>query len=323
MSVLPPHLEFSATALLDMSVRGADRFSARDLSYVLAVIWLAQRQPAFDAAHGIWRLPDNRLRAALGRTRRSGEDAEIARFVRLRESTINFPDIGTFSMPTTMFRNDMPIRHSFDDELAWVIHPDLLHIFTPQGDDDRAVIPLDLLANGSHRFGVELTLKLLALHARGPGQLNLLQWEPTHFARRMGLKDFYAFVNLPIIAPSVLEQKWIRPAVEDAWNAAGISIDIELRRAATYRHPVGKVRDLVVFLKKKELSRILDAEPVPERQGGWQTPPKSKRPPKVEPAPNVVPFAKMARTILPSLKVNAGFSRPTGREHEEPDTYEF
>lgn len=61
--------------------------------------------------------------------------------------------------------------------------------------------------------------------------------------------------------------------MEDAWNAAGITIDIEMRRTGTHRNPAGRVRDIVTFLRRPAPSRIAERlREIDEKKTGWQDP---------------------------------------------------
>lgn len=116
-------------------------------------------------------------------------------------------------------------------------------------------------------------------------------------------------------------------AFQDAWNAAEISVDIELRRVATRRNPKGKVKEVIAFMLLPAPSRIAaKVEAIEmERKGSWQMPPKTtKAPVAAEERPvNVVAF----RPDLPKfLNLNRFWTEPHTdpiMEAKKGETYEF
>ena len=73
MSILPPFLDIPFTIAAGAEFVGRN-LSARDISYGLAVAWLAARSKPEEGSRDHYRIPDNRLRAALGRNRRNSID---------------------------------------------------------------------------------------------------------------------------------------------------------------------------------------------------------------------------------------------------------
>ncbi|KQN75040.1 hypothetical protein [Devosia sp. Leaf64] len=317
MSVLPAEIELSARAVSEMNVEGADRFSARDLSYALCVIYLALHRQPEDEEGEIYRIPDNRLRAALGLSRRSGLETEAARYVRLRDSTVRIDDGRRMQLPTTLFRlqsgRSEPVMHNLGDEVSWVIDSGLLDAFRPSAGD-RVRIPVSLLAGASTRGGLELSCRLLALHALGPTNPKTKAWDDEYCTISMPYAKAERALRLPKVPPSALMDKFLKPAFQDAWNACGLTIDVEMRRSGTVSKSIGRVRDIVIFVRRPAPSPIAEKlrNIEAERGGTWQKPPRSKRE-RHAPADNVVAFQPP-----PVLRKPFGFGRrPVGTNGTE------
>jgi hypothetical protein len=320
MAVLPPEIELSATAVAGMNIDGADRFSARDLSFALSVIYLALHGHPEDDDGEVYRLPDNRLRAALGMTRRENLDKEAARFIRLRDSTVRVDDGPRLPLPTTLFRmrggSSEPVIHNMDDQVGWVVHPGLLEAFRPS-ESDRVRIPTALLANASTRLGLELGCRLLAMHALGPASPRTIKWDSEFFTAVLPYADAVRVLRLPNVVPSVLNDKFLKPAFRDGWDAAGIVVDVELRRSGSAARPVGRVRDVAIFMRRPAASPIAERVRAieEERVGSWQTPPKSKRSRPVPPD-NVIAFQPKPVTMrrVPFGKPRSAAQDADGRD---------
>lgn len=309
MSVLPDILEFSSRALLDMILTTADHFTARDLSYALSAAYLARNTPSDSGT--LFHLPDNRLRGALGLIRRDNNEKEDGRFIRLAGSSVMFGDLEPCRLPTTMFQHrggvDHPVRHNLDDMIGWVIDPELIHRFTPTSPADVTPVPRALLAGATKLHGLVFVLKLLAMHAQGPGEIGLLKWDENLFAVQMTLPQLCERFGISGRRPMDLNEKYFAPAIDDAWKSCRITVEVELNRVTTLRNPKGKVKDAIVFMQLPEPSRILErlaAEVAAQPGTGWRSGaaniPRSKRA-KPVPATNVVAFQGTTRQPIPQL----------------------
>ncbi len=320
MAVLPPEIELSATAVAGMHFDAADRFSARDLSFALSVIWLALHGQPEDDDGEVYRIPDNRLRAALGMTRRENLDKEASRFIRLRDSTVRLDDGPRLPLPTTIFRmrsgSSEPVIHNLDDQISWVIHPGLLKAFRPS-EGDTVRIPTALLANATTRLGLELACRLLAMHALGPDSPRTKKWDSEYFTATLPYADAVRALRLPNVSPSVLNDKFLKPAFRDCWDAAGMVIDVELRRSGSAARQVGRVRDVAIFMRRPAPSPIAERvrEIEAERVGSWQTPPKSKRSRPTTPD-NVIAFQPKP---VPMRRVPFGKPRSAAQDADGRD----
>lgn len=287
MTLLPSQLDVPISTAARLEFEGVG-LTARDVSYALAVAWLAARIQPEDGTLDHYRIADNRLRATLGRTRRNAIEVEEARFDRLRAATIRIGDV-VMPAPTLMYRNDAPVRSNLDDELTWVVSGELVDHF--RHSQDHIMLPLRLLADARNRPTIEVVMKLLAQHAVGEGEKGTFSWSPDRVAIRMTFPELGSFLGIDASRPSVVMQRHLDPVVKDAFDAAGITFQYEARRAATLRNPNGKYRDLTMLLVMPSASPLEDAIRAEKqaRSRGWtkQTPAKKRGRPKkaADPAP--------------------------------------
>lgn len=95
--LLPDRLTVPLTWASTFTVDG--KLSARDLSYSLAVGWLAaQRDPSEDGKDIF--LGDNGLRMALGRSRRGKQDEENGRVFRTVDAKVQTAGIDPVALPS-------------------------------------------------------------------------------------------------------------------------------------------------------------------------------------------------------------------------------
>lgn len=261
ITLLPPFLEIPFTVAAGAEFVGR-HLSARDISYAMAVAWLAARTKPEEGTDDHFRIPDNRLRASLGRNRRNSIDVETDRFFRMRDAVIRLDN--DLPMPTVMFRNDIPVRSNLDDELTWVVSPALVDLFRP--GEAAVMLPTALLANARHSSTVELVMRLLAAHVRGPDGGNVVAWSMDRIGLRMSFEELTTRFHIPAdTQPGVVIKRYLEPAASDAFNAAGISIEIEARRTYTHRNPKGKLRDVLIYMVMSAPSaleaKIMEAQP--------------------------------------------------------------
>lgn len=244
MTLLPPYLDMPFSVAAGGEFVGR-HLSGRDISYGLAVAWLAARGSPEDGTDDHFRIPDNRLRASLGRNRRDSIDAETARYDRLRGAVMRM-DVD-LPMPTVMYKGDVPVRANLDDEMTWLVDPRVVELF--RAGLPSVSLPTALLANARNSSTTELVMRLLAAHARGTEAPGVEAWATDRIGLRMTFEDLAARFHLPATtAPSILLSRYLQPAAADAFEACGISIEIEARRAYTHRNPKGKLRDVLIYM---------------------------------------------------------------------------
>ena len=310
-----------------MRLDTAPRFSARDLSYAIAVIHLGMHGQPDDPESHIYRIPDNRLRASLGLTRRDNAEVEDSRFIRLRDSSVKIEDGPSMPLPTTTFRlrsgEMMPNRNVLDDEVSWTIDPGLIDAFRPKVGD-TVHIPLDLIRGAQNRYGLEFALKVLAMHAMGADQPGTMKWTDDSLVRKVKVTQIFEVFGIGKMPASVFEDRYLQTATRDGFDAAGISIDVEMRRGSTRANPVGKLKELIIYMHKPAPSRILEALAAEERSTGWQKPPRSKKPVEAPVASNVVAFsakrAALPRIGIPSMRA---YQPSKGKPDTDQDAFEF
>jgi len=252
MPVLPHILEIPRTIAAGMYIP-TQSITARDLSYALAVGYLAARlEPVHFDNH--FRIPDNRLRGALGLSRRDKKSTENARYIRLAKAKWEFEY--PLPMPTVMFRNGYPVRANLDDELTWVVDPLVREKFIGDPDDVMIQVPRTVLQKCRVRFSIELFMKMMAQHARGPDSPGTIIWEKDRIGLQLTVDEICRRFHLPKMSGSTLVQRHLEPCVKDLWEAAGVNLEIEVRRTATKRNPKGKIRDITLFLAVPEEGSI-------------------------------------------------------------------
>jgi hypothetical protein len=229
MTILPAVLDVPRDVAKTVLLEG-DHVTARDLSYVLATLYLAARSEPTEPGH--WRIPDNRLRGALGRTSRDTVDVEDARFRRLRDAVLHI-DSTAYPAPTSMFRGDTPVRANLDDELSWLIDPDLVDRFRPTAG--MVGVPRALLANARGMSSLLLGLRVLAF---ADGRRT--------FRATIALDDLRKMLGVDGVAPSILIGRYLAPAASDLMKSCGISVDFVARKASTMASPSGRIRDVVL-----------------------------------------------------------------------------
>lgn len=324
MTVLPPFLDIPLTTAEGVEFDGL-HLSARDISYAFAAAWIAARSKPMEGSDDWYRIPDNRLRAALGRNRRDGIDVEITRFERLKESVILI-DCRSLPMPTSTFRNGAPYRGTLDDELTWVIPPEVVALFRPS--EASILLPIALLANARHCHTVEILMRILAAHTRGPGGTGVVSWALDRIGLRLTFPEIVKLFHLPAdLPPSVLMQKWLTPASKDVFDATGISLDVEPRRRFAGRDPRGSYHDALIYAVMPGMSPL--EKRVREQQSSSWTKRKSTGKPRGRPRKLVEAVAVSAvadtsnvtvlRQPIPVSVFNSSKRQSIGSVKSEPD----
>ncbi|MBJ6986053.1 hypothetical protein [Devosia sp. MC521] len=275
MTILPPHLDVPLETAARLVFDG-DALTARDVSYAIAAAWLAARSPDDKRDDDHYRIPDNRVRQALGRTRRSTIDVEIARFDRLRHSVMGIDEL--LPMPTAMYRKDSVIRATLDDEMTWVIDRRVVDLFSP--GKPSIALPLRLLAVARYRSTLDIVMRMLAQHAMGATFRNTYSWAPDRIAVRLTFEELGRFLGVDASRPSVVIQRYLEPVANDAFEACGITFQFEARRTATIRNPNGKYRDVLMLLvmpSPTPLEDAIRAQHAHEASGWTKATPAKKR----------------------------------------------
>lgn len=330
MTILPPFLDIPLTTAEGVEFDGL-HLSARDISYAVAAAWIAARSKPMKGSDDWYRIPDNRLRAALGRNRRDGIDVEIARFERLKESVLLI-DGRSLPMPTVMYRNGAPYRGTLDDELTWVVDPEVVDLF--RASPASILLPTALLANARHCHTVEILMRILAAHTRGPGGAGVVSWALDRIGLRLTFPEIVERFHLPVdLPPSVLMQKWLTPASRDVFDATGISLDVEPRRRFAGRDPRGSYHDALIYAVMPGMSPL--EQKVREQQSNSWTKRKSTGKPRGRPRKPAEPVqvlevadtnnVTVLRQPTPVSIFNSSKGQPIGSVKSEPDddTLEF
>lgn len=316
MTILPPFLDVPLMTAEEVEFDGR-HLSARDISYAFCAAWLAARSTPMEGSDDWYRIPDNRLRAALGRNRRDGIEVESSRFDRLRESVLLING-RSLQMPTVMYRGEAPFRGTLDDNLVWVIDPEVVDLFRPS--EASIMLPTALLANARHCHTVEILMRILSAHTRGPNGPGVVSWALDRIGLRLTFPEIVDRFRLPDdLPPSVLMQKWLGPASKDIFDATGISLDVEPRRRFAGRNPRGSYHDALIYAVMPGMSPL--EKKVREQQEGSWTKRKSTGKPRGRPRKPVPPVAAVADTNNVTVLRQSSFQPSTfGRPglHREP-----
>ena len=324
MTILPPFMDIPLTTAEEVEFDGL-HLSARDISYAFAAAWLAARSRPMDGSDDWYRIPDNGLRVALGRNRRDGIDVEIARFERLKKSVLLI-DGRSLPMPTSTFRNGAPYRGTLDDQMTWVIDPEVVELFRPS--PASILLPTALLANARHCHTVEILMRILAAHTRGPGGAGVVSWALDRIGLRLTFPQIVQLFHLPAdLPPSVLMQKWLGPASKDVFDATGISLDVEPRRRFAGRDPRGSYHDALIYAVMPGMSPL--EQKVREQQDGSWTKriamgkprgrPRKAAEPLVAPAVADTTNVTVLRQPVPVSIFNSSKRQSIGSVKSEPD----
>jgi hypothetical protein len=280
----------------------APKSSARDISYMLAALYLAARTNPCDWSKegDHFLLPDNRMRSALGQTRRDTIAVEEARWERLRESRISIK-IDRWTAPTLQTHDRygelIVIRDSLDDQVTWCIDPAMIEAFKPRNAADVVSVPRSLLAKARNRPALEMALRLLAFHAAGPKFHGTEKWAPEFFKLRLPLDMFRVHFSVPhAMSASDMMTRFVEPACQDIWDACGMSVEITARRSVMRGQPHGRIRDFLIYAQlpqESPLEKRLREELEAERAKAWRPKQKPRRipPPLPQVTPNVVALA--------------------------------
>lgn len=328
MGLLPDVITVPRATAAGLTIDGR-HISARDLSYALSVAWLAAgMKPEKDTADH-YRIPDNRLRGALGLSRRDTVEVEEARFRRLRDGRFVF-DV-PIPMPTVMFRGDTPVRSNLDDELTWIVDPRLIDLFQVADGTPTVPLPLRLLIGARVRWSVDIFLKMMAQHALGNDGAGIVSWADDRIGLRLPVDEICRRFHLPDLQGSQILQRYLEPAVDDLFEAAGITLEIEARRSATRRNPKGKIRDITIHM-------VFPAEGPLEKQLRLDLEERSRtvrmaKPRAIEAKPEPVAPASIVNvtvlrprgTTIPGIRkiARAGSVEPKARRATTDDEIEF
>lgn len=288
MTILPAVLDVPKAIAETIAIVG-ENVTHRDMSYAFAAAWIASRSDPVEEGH--WRIPDNRLRGALGRTSRDDMATEEARFARLRDAVIRIDGVD-HPAPTVLFRGGMPVRANLDDEMTWTIDPALVRAFGRS--PDAVHVPRSLLANARGMTTLVLGLRLITR----AGDRRSIRFHAT-------VDELREMIGAPEVTPSILLQRYLEPAANDAFKACGMSITLEPRRASTTSAPAGKIRDVLVAVQLPEIDP--DQPSLLDEPTAWKAKPlgqnrKRGRPrrPEVASTGNVVAL-RTARTTFAKM----------------------
>ena len=328
MGILPDVIPLPRGFAAGLTIEGS-YISARDLSYALAVAYLASQVKPEPGTRDHYRIPDNRLRGTLGLSRRDTVEVEEGRFRRLRDArfVLDVP----IPMPTTMFRGDAPVRANLDDELTWIVDPRLIDLVTVTKGTPTVGLPLRLLVGARVRWSIELYLKLVAQHALGNDGPGIVAWGDDRIALRLSVDEICARFHLPVTQGSQLIQRYLEPAVDDLFDAAGVSLEVETRRSVTRRNPKGRIRDITVFMRfpaESPLEKQLRLELEDQSRTAWMAKPRVIEPKPAPPAPpstiNVTVLRPRGSTDTPRIrKIASSGSVETQSERDSTGKIEF
>lgn len=285
--------------------------TARDLSYSLAVGWLAaQRDPSFDGQDIL--LGDNGLRMALNRSRRDKAATEDARVFRTSAAKASVPStedpvaVPSLSWETTysggirVHRGGM--RTMGDQQLQWHVPAAVAAAMRVKDGEPSVELPWALVQNARNRMSVIVMLRILTVLADEQVKQQMEYQVPRyrHASMRFQLDKLLAWFGLPTDSEvKEVMRKHLVPATAEILEHTGYRVTIEEHRTVYKRGPragkEGPLRGMIVNIAYPVIKTPL-AYPKPRLPGtAWKPEPKFHKPAKPqEPAPaiihDIVPF---------------------------------
>lgn len=257
MLILPEEMPIPAALANTIRVAIGDGVTARDLSYSFAAAWLIANGKSIPLPDhpGHYKLPDNPLRGALGRSHRDSIDIESGRFERLERSIVS-THAGSFPMPTLMSRGGYPVRSSMDGMLTWKVSDRLIELFQRDIDGLDVRVPRKLLVEARNRATIEFYMHALAWHCLADFVPGFVARTATSVTMRLTPDEAIARLGLePGTPPSRIMQTYLQPIIDDL-GRMGCHVEVEMRRVGTIRNPKGRVRDFTILVNLLEPSRI-------------------------------------------------------------------
>lgn len=292
------------------------KLSARDLSYSIAVGWLAaQRDPSMDGQDIF--LGDNGLRLALQRSRRDKADVENARVFRTSAAKAKADGIQqpapipsltwltTFSGATMVHRAG--IVRDGDRQLQWQVPAPVVASMRVNADDASVELPWTLVQHSRNRLTVIVMLRLLAMLADNGRDL-----VGSRYSTLVPFADLVASLGLPAKSePKETMRRFLAPAMAEINAHTGFVFSIAEKRTRYRSGPhagkEGPLQGISIDLAYPAITTPL-AYPAPRKPGHpWKPAPRDSKPAK----PPVAPPAEIDNvTVLPDDDDDDMFGTP-------------